>query len=205
MVFLGSVTGANAAAFDLERDTRSLKGKTILITGGDSGIGKQAILYLCRLEPSEIWLASKNVDNANSVIAVIDRNVPNIRLRTVQLDLASFASVKAAAATVVTQADRLDLLFLNAGVMGVAAGLTEEGYEYQFGINYLGHALLAKLLLPLLLRTAEQGRDVRVITTTSCSHRNALDGGIDFDTLTTNASGLPTMKRYAQSKLANIF
>ncbi|KAF4969503.1 hypothetical protein FSARC_3289 [Fusarium sarcochroum] len=204
MVFLGSVTGANSAAFDLEKDTRSLQGKTILITGGESGIGKQTICYLALLDPSEIWLAAKNIDNANIAIADIQRRAPKARLRTIQIDLTSFASIKAAAGTLLAQIEHLDLLFLNAGVMGVAAGLTEDGYEYQFGINHLGHALLAKLLLPTLLRTAELGRDVRVIITTSCSHRNAPSGGIDFDTLRTDAKDMQTLKRYAQSKLGNI-
>ncbi|KAJ4072431.1 hypothetical protein NW761_014931 [Fusarium oxysporum] len=188
MLFLGNVTGTNSVAFDINKNTPSLQGKTILITGGDSGIGKQAICYLALLSPSEIWLAA-----------------PNTRLRTVQLDLASFSSIRAAAATLIAQIERLDLLFLNAGVMGVSAGLTEDGYEYQFGINHLGHALLTKLLLPVLIRTAEPGRDVRVIATSSYSHRNAPSGGgVDFNTLKTDAKDLPTLKRYAQSKLANI-
>ncbi|WKT43817.1 Short-chain dehydrogenase/reductase SDR [Fusarium oxysporum f. sp. vasinfectum] len=179
MLFLGNVTGTNSVAFDINKNTPSLQGKTILITGGDSGIGKQAICYLALLSPSEIWLAVKDVDNANVAVADIKRQAPNTRLRTVQLDLASFSSIRAAAATLIAQIERLDLLFLNAGVMGVSAGLTEDGYEYQFGINHLGHALLTKLLLPVLIRTAEPGRD-------------------------TDAKDLPTLKRYAQSKLANI-
>ncbi|KAH7154666.1 short-chain dehydrogenase/reductase [Fusarium sp. MPI-SDFR-AT-0072] len=204
MLLLGNVTGTNSVAFDLNKNTPSLQGKTILITGGDSGIGKQAICYLALLSPSEIWLAVKDVDNANVAVADIKRQAPNARLRTVHLDLASFSSIKAAAATLIAQIERLDLLFLNAGVMGVSAGLTEDGYEYQFGINHLGHALLAKLLLPVLIRTAEPGRDVRVIVTSSYSHRNAPSGRVDFNTLKTDAKDLPTLKRYAQSKLANI-
>ncbi|KAH7180154.1 hypothetical protein DER46DRAFT_631141 [Fusarium sp. MPI-SDFR-AT-0072] len=164
--------GTNSIAFDLNKNTPSLQGKTILITGGDSGIGKQAICYLALLSPSEIWLAVKDVDNINVAVADIKRQAPNARLRTIE---------------------RLNLLFLNAGVIGVSAGLTEDGYKYQFGVNHLGHALLAKLLLPVLIRTAEPGRDVRVIW-----------GGVDFNTLKTDAKDLPTLKRYAQSKLANI-
>ncbi|KAK2666524.1 Short-chain dehydrogenase/reductase SDR [Fusarium oxysporum f. sp. vasinfectum] len=161
MLFLGNVTGTNSVAFDINKNTPSLQGKTILITGGDSGIGKQAIY----------------VDNANVAVADIKRQAPNTRLRTVQLDLASFSSIRAAAATLIAQIERLDLLFLNAGVMGVSAGLTED---------------------------AEPGRDVRVIATSSYSHRNAPSGGVDFNTLKTDAKDLPTLKRYAQSKLANI-
>ncbi|KAF5719716.1 glucan endo-1 3-alpha-glucosidase agn1 [Fusarium mundagurra] len=140
MLFLGNVTGTNSVAFDL-KNTPSLQGKTNLIPGGNSGIGKQAICYLALLSPSEIWLAVKYVDNANVAVTDIKRQAPNVRLQTVQLNLALFLSIKAAVETLVAQIKRLDILFLNVGVMGVPAGLTEDGYEYQFGINHLGHAV----------------------------------------------------------------
>lgn len=182
----------------------SMSGKVILLTGGDGGIGKQVVSYLVHSSPSEIWITSKNLDNANAAIAQIQEHASGTRLRAVQLDLASFASIKAAASVVLSQIGRLDVLMLHAGVMGTLATLTEDGYEHQFGINYLGHALLTKLLLPVLVDTAEAGSDVRVISTSSYSHRNAPDGGIDFDSLKTDGNDMPTLKRYGQSKLANI-
>ena len=202
--FLGHVTGTNSVAFNVVPETQSLQGKTILITGGDSGIGLQAVSYLAQLSPAVIWLAVENLDNAKDAVTKLEQLAPSVQVRTVQLNLASFASIRATASLLVTQIDRLDLLFLHAGVMGLPAQLTKDGYEYQFGINHLGHALLTKLLLPILLRTAEQGGDVRVVFTTSISHHNAPDGGIDFSTLKTDGTDLPTLKRYAQSKLANI-
>lgn len=204
MGFLGNLTGSNSAAFNFEDNMPSLQGKVIFITGCDSGIGKQAITYLAQLSPSEIWLAVRSLDQADVAVANIRQQVPAAKLQTLQLDLASFSSIKGAAAAFLAQTKRLDLLILNAGVMGTAAMRTEDGYEHQFGINYMGHALLTKLLMPALLQTAESQSDVRVIITTSYSHRNAPSGGIDFDTLKTDGGSLPTLKRYAQSKLANI-
>jgi len=102
----------------------------------------------------------------------------------------------------------LDRLFLNAGVMALPPGLTEQGYEIQFGTNHLGHALLTKLLLPTLLKTAEgdggKKEDVRVITLSSAGHAPSF--GISFDKLKTSMDSLatPTFSRYAQSKLANV-
>lgn len=100
---------------------------------------------------------------------------------------------------------RLDLLICNAGVMALPAGLTAQGYELQFGTNHVGHALLTKLLLPTLTRTAAAGADVRVVVVASAAHWwCAWRGGIDFGALKTAAGCGSTWARYGVSKLANI-
>lgn len=86
--------------------------------------------------------------------------------------------------------------------MAVPKGMTEEGYEIQFGTNHVGHALLTKLLLPTLLSTAEKGIDVRFVNLSSEGHNLAPTGGILFDKSKLDAQG--TWARYGQSKLANI-
>ena len=88
--------------------------------------------------------------------------------------------------------------------MALPAGVTEQGYEIQFGTNHLGHALLTKLLLPTMLRTAEHKHDVRVISVSSAGHAGAF--GISFDKLKSSMDSYitSTMVRYAQSKLANL-
>jgi len=84
-------------------------------------------------------------------------------------------------------------------------GLTQDGYEIQFGTNHLGHALLTKLLLPTLNRTAEQsGSDVRVVNVTSGGHALAPKGGLVLKEDTTTLSEYSGWTRYGQSKLANI-
>ena len=95
----------------------------------------------------------------------------------------------------------------NAGVMALPPGLTTDGYEIQFGTNHVGHALLVKLFLPTLLRTAEApNSDVRIVFLTSLGFRGHPSGGIVFNDLhTTQDFGvIGHWTRYGQSKLANI-
>lgn len=89
--------------------------------------------------------------------------------------------------------------------MATPASTTAEGYEIQFGTNHLGHALLTKLLLPVLIKTAEEeGSDVRIINLTSGGEAFAPKGGIAFDELKSDMASHLTLRRYGQSKLANI-
>lgn len=112
--------------------------------------------------------------------------------------------MQAAAREFVNKESRLDILMLNAGIMAVPEAVTEEGYEVQFGTNHVGHALLTKLLLPTLLKTAALPQsDVRVISLSSIGHTAA--SGIAFSGLKIPSGGLATnLTRYGQSKLANI-
>jgi retinol dehydrogenase-12 len=108
--------------------------------------------------------------------------------------------------------ERLDSLMLNAGIMAVPEGVTRQGYEVQFGTNHLGHFLLAKLLLPTLLSTAQStslagsaSSDVRIVVLSSIGHLLApLRSGIDFTSLKTDCGGWFSLVRYGQSKLANL-
>ncbi|KAE8153585.1 hypothetical protein BDV25DRAFT_136706 [Aspergillus avenaceus] len=193
-------------SFKPSTDIPSLKGKVILVTGGNSGLGKQTILELSQHNPKEIWLAARQVDKARQAIDDINREGGDAsRIKILELDLMSLVSVRNAAKTLRTQTDRLDILILNAGIMAFPPGLTNEGYEVQFGTNHMGHALLTKLLLPLLLRTAEEpASDVRVVVLSSYAHNYAPVGGIVFESLQTRAEGMNTVARYGQSKLANL-
>ncbi|KAK3388651.1 hypothetical protein B0T20DRAFT_364587 [Sordaria brevicollis] len=212
----------------------SIHGKTILVTGGNAGLGKQSILEFVRQPasslPSRIWLCSRSLERAQSAIDDISAAVqasgvnPDFDassiIKPLELDLTSFDSIKRAAKTVLSESDRLDILMLNAGIMATATGVTSEGYEIQFGTNHLGHALLTKLLLPLLLKTARSAKgndlpqpsdgsppltpDVRVVILSSEGHRLTPLSGIAFDTLKSDQSPMLTWQRYGQSKLANI-
>ncbi|TLD14602.1 hypothetical protein PspLS_11044 [Pyricularia sp. CBS 133598] len=102
------------------------------------------------------------------------------------MDLANLESVRDAAARFLACVDRLDILILNAAEVSVPSGVTAQGYERHFGTNHLGHALLIKLLMRLLVRTAtcdSVGSDVRVICVSSFAHRFTPPEGIDFDSL----------------------
>lgn len=180
----------------------SLEGKVILITGGTTGLGKKSAIELARRRPAELWLTGRDMTRLEAAAADIRDQVddaPPIRL--LAMDLGSFKSVRYAAERFLAESPRLDILMLNAGVMSVPAGTTEDGYEVQFGTNHMGHALLTRLLEPALLAAKEAGP--RVVVLSSSSHRDAPDGGIRWDTLKTSGRDIFIIKRYGQSKLAN--
>ncbi|USP80367.1 hypothetical protein yc1106_07641 [Curvularia clavata] len=193
--------------FNPDKDIPSLEGRVILVTGGNSGLGKQSILELAKHNPAEIWLGARNNSKAQEAIDDIKHQVPKAPpIKILQMDLTSFESISEAAKTFRQESQRLDLLLLNAGILAVPEGTTKDGYEIQFGTNHMGHALLSKLLLPTLLKTAEQpGSDVRVVVLSSEAHQYAPRAqGIMFNTLKTKAPEISSTTRYGQSKLANI-
>jgi NAD(P)-dependent dehydrogenase (short-subunit alcohol dehydrogenase family) len=174
---------------------------------GNAGLGKEAALQLAKHNPSRILIGSRSEEKARNAIAEIVESVPGARLMPIQMDLASLASVKEAANKVLTTTPRLDILMNNAGIMAVPPATTVDDYEIQFGTNYMGHALLTNLLLPLLVKTAEQpqpGSDVRIVTLTSHSHTRAPKGGIDFPRLRSAGPESSPLTKYGVSKLANI-
>lgn len=182
----------------------SLEGKVILVTGGNIGLGKQSVLEFARHGAKEIWLASRSAEKADQAIQDIKKEVPDANIKPLSLDLTDLESVRNAARTFAQSSQQLDILLLNAGIMASPAGLTKDGYEVQFGTNHVGHALLTKLLTPVLDRTAARpGSDVRVVVLTSSGAAFAPAGGIQYDTLRTTAEGMSTWTRYGQSKLAN--
>ncbi|KAH8588872.1 hypothetical protein B0O99DRAFT_727129 [Bisporella sp. PMI_857] len=197
--------GPNCVSFNPAHDIPSLTGKTILVTGGNTGLGKQSVLELSRHNPLEIWLSARSEEKGRAAIADIKREVPNAHVMFLELDLSSFESIKQAAKMFLASASHLDILMLNAGIMACPPGLTKDGYEIQFGTNHMGHALLVKLLMPVLLKTADKrSTDVRIVSVSSVGHRFALHGGIQFDTLKCRAENVSTHALYGQSKMANI-
>ncbi|KAF7552285.1 hypothetical protein G7Z17_g4446 [Cylindrodendrum hubeiense] len=194
--------------FNPATDIPSLEGKVILVTGGNNGLGKQSVLEFARHGPAKIWLASRDVKKGQAVADEIKKKVPAAKIQVLQLDLASFDSVKKAATTFSAESERLDILMLNAGIMASAAALTKEGYEMQFGTNHMGHALFTQLLMPVLQKTVKSSEtpDVRVVVLSSAAYQARPEGGvgIEFDSLKTVSEGMATIVRYGQSKLANV-
>lgn len=193
-------------SFDVAKDIPSLAGKVILVTGGNSGLGKASTAALAKYgKPEKIFLAARSAEKAEAAIEAIKRDVPDAAVVPLVLDLASFESIKSAARTFLSQSDRLDILMLNAGIMATPAGLTKEGYEIQFGTNHVGHFLLTKLLLPLLRATAARPEkpDVRVVAVSSTLLTAAPAAGFDETLTRTDGSAVNTWTRYGHSKLAN--
>ncbi|KAL8683490.1 MAG: hypothetical protein Q9186_000530 [Xanthomendoza sp. 1 TL-2023] len=190
--------------FNPDRDIPDLSGKVIIVTGGNTGLGKESVLQLAKHNPSRIFLAARTPSKAETAIEEIKRAVPSANITYLKLDLCSFKSISTAAGEFQSQSNRLDILLNNAGIMATPPAETEDGYESQFGTNHMGHALFTKLLLSTLLSTArEKGSDVRVVNLSSEAHNLApRPQGILFDKVKLGKQGPWT--RYGQSKHATM-
>ncbi|KAJ5134547.1 hypothetical protein N7448_000434 [Penicillium atrosanguineum] len=189
-------------------DIPSLEGRSIFITGGTSGLGAASALHFAKHNAARIYISGRNAKNAESISGQIRDSGSNTEVVFIECDLSSLSSVKGAAERLLSQTPipELDILMCNAGIMSRPAGLTADGYEVQFGTNHLGHALLIRKLLPLLDRTAREGRDARIIILSSSGYALHPRGGILFDSLESTQEfwiGGP-WQRYGQSKLANL-
>lgn len=127
-----------------------------------------------------------------------------VDIRCLQLDLASFESIHAAADKFTSECNRLDTLILNAGVMAVSSGTTKEGFDLQLGTNHIGHVLLTKLLLPTLRKTAAAttSSDVRMISVSSAAWQVGPSVSVMMNP--EMLSNTTKWTRYGASKIANI-
>ncbi|KAJ4324347.1 hypothetical protein N0V84_003908 [Fusarium piperis] len=196
----------SGVSFNPDKDIPDLSGKVILVTGGNAGLGLETVLQLAKHSPAHIYLGARSEEKAQQAIKEVQEKVPNAPPITfLHLDLGSLSSTKAAAASFRASSDRLDILVNNAGIMATPEGLTEDGYEIQFGTNHVGHALLTKLLLPTLKATAAtSSSDVRVVFLSSSAEGMAPKDSYHLDKAKTTMPHLGTWARYGQSKLANI-
>jgi NAD(P)-dependent dehydrogenase (short-subunit alcohol dehydrogenase family) len=173
-------------------DVPDQTGRTVLVTGANTGLGLATATVLAQ-HGATVVLACRNPVKAKAAAEQIGDGA-----ELLALDLASLASVRAAAAEVHDRFDRLDLLINNAGVMIPAHQRTADGFELQLGTNHLGHFALTGLLLDLL--TGTEGS--RVVVLSSVVHKMARRG-IDFGDLQSERS-YNRIAAYAQSKLANL-
>jgi NAD(P)-dependent dehydrogenase (short-subunit alcohol dehydrogenase family) len=169
------------------------KSRSAVVTG-TGGIGFEDALALARAG-CDVIIAGRNARKGAEAVAKIRNEVPSATVRFEQIDLTSLQSVTDFAGRLRSQRDSLDLLINNAGVMAPPKRLeTTDGFELQFGVNYLGHFALTAQLMPLLCK----GKNARVVTLSSIAARN---GTIDFDDLQATQSYKP-MTVYSQSKIA---
>ncbi|KAE8138690.1 short chain dehydrogenase [Aspergillus pseudotamarii] len=186
-------------------DIPDLHGQVIVVTGGNVGLGYETIRQLSEHNPARIYLATRSRDKAERAITDLQQANPKFTsIRFLELDLASFESVKAAAAEFLSQESRLDILVNNAGIMMTPEGLTQDGYEIQFGTNVLGPALFTQLLMPSLRKTAKMNPQTRMVMLSSAAHARAPSDIYNFDELRTTAANRHTTERYTMSKLANL-
>ncbi len=175
-------------------DVPDQSGKTIFVTGANTGLGFQAVRVLTE-KGARVLMGCRNPQKAEDARRRILDEHPKADVVLVNLDLGDLASVRAAA-EVVAKEPRLDVLINNAGIMMPPRSLTKDGFESQFGVNHLGPFALTNLLLPLLEATP----DSRIVLTSSNAHKM---GDIHFDDLVAERS-YSAMGRYGQSKLANL-
>lgn len=174
-------------------DLPSQRGRRAIVTG-TGGLGFQTALALAQ-SGAEVTLAGRNAEKGAASVATIRAAVGGASIRFEVLDLASLRSVAVFGDRMLDRLEGVDLLVNNAGLMmPPVRSTTEDGFELQFGTNYLGHFALTARLLPLLRR----GRKPRVVSLSSLAHRS---GRIDFADLQCERGYRP-WAAYAQSKLA---
>lgn len=171
--------------------------KVTLITGANAGIGKETARGMAE-RGFTVVMAARSLDKGQAALDEVREKVPGAKLELLQLDLASLASVRQAAATFLERHDRLDVLINNAGLILGDRRTTEDGFEQTFGVNHLGHFLLTDLLRARL----EASAPARVVNLASDAHR--MSSGLDFDDLMRERRSYAGMPVYGDSKLANI-
>jgi retinol dehydrogenase 12 len=173
-----------------------LAGRTFLVTGANTGIGRATAEGLAG-RGGRVYVASRSPEKGLAAVAAIRAVTGNEAVSFLPLDLADLDSVRACASDFLARGEPLHVLVNNAGVVRTR-GLTEQGFELMFGVNHLGHFVLTNALLGCL----EASAPARVVTVSSDSHYTAR--GIDWDALRRPERGLTGLHGYAVSKLCNV-
>ncbi|KAK7076717.1 hypothetical protein SK128_021636 [Halocaridina rubra] len=180
------------------KNLEPLDGKTVLITGASSGIGKEAAKLLAK-RGARLILACRNIIKTNVVADDIRLLTGNKEVEVMELDTSSLASVRSFADKFLAQEQRLDVLILNAGMFGtLRRSMTSEGLETTMVTNHFGHFLLTNLLLGLLL----QSRPSRIIVTASSLHKLVQE--LDHEDLNFEKGEFTQFQAYGRSKACNI-
>ncbi|XP_070306415.1 retinol dehydrogenase 13 isoform X3 [Odocoileus virginianus] len=172
----------------------TIPGKTVIVTGANTGIGKQTALELAK-RGGNIILACRDMEKYEAAAKEIRGETLNHRVNARHLDLASLKSIREFAVKVTEEEEHVHILINNAAVMRCPHWTTEDGFEMQLGVNYLGHFLLTNLLLDKLKASAPS----RIINVSSLAH---VAGHIDFEDLNWEKRKYDTKAAYCQSKLA---
>ncbi|MDY0198274.1 MAG: oxidoreductase [Tenuifilaceae bacterium] len=179
------------------KDMPDQSGKTVVVTGGNSGLGFETAKALAQ-KGADVVLACRSESKGEAAKTAILTEYPEAKVIVMALDLMDLSSIKSFAQMFTKSYSQLHILINNAGIMTSPYGLTKDGFESQMGTNHLGHFALTGLLLDTLVRTPNS----RVVVVSSLAHRQ---WKISFDnTLFENAQGYNSMRAYARSKLANL-
>lgn len=176
------------------KNTR-LDGKVVIVTGSNTGIGKEVALDLAK-RGARVYMACRNFDKCEKARREIVSLSGNTNVFNRSLDLSSLKSVREFAEKFLQEEKRLDILINNAGIMSTPRKLTQDGFEQQFGVNHLGHFLLTNLLLELLKASAPS----RIVVVSSLAY---IFGNFNKDDINLE-NKYTRFGAYGRSKLANI-
>ncbi|XP_050313489.1 retinol dehydrogenase 13-like [Anthonomus grandis grandis] len=187
--------------------TVKLTGKTAIITGCNTGIGKVTAQDFYK-RGARVIMACRNQEKATKAAQDIKQKCEHEgtcnlgELIVDELDLSSLKSIRQFTKKIIDRESRIDILVNNGGVMTCPESKTEDGFEMQFGTNHLGHFLLTILLLPKIVhRNFESSDPSRIVTVSSVAHER---GTMNFEDLNWEKRKYSAIGAYGQSKLANI-
>ena len=169
-----------------------LTGKSVLITGGTSGLGEESARAMAA-KGAQVTITVRNMEKAEQVAARILAETES-KIEVEELELASFASIRAFAKRILEREETIDILILNAGVMACPHSKTADGYELQFGTNHLGHFLLTCLIAS---KISDGGR---IVSLSSSGHQFS---PVVFEDLQFEKREYHRWAAYGQSKTAN--
>lgn len=181
----------------VDRGEQSVEGKVAFVTGANSGLGKVTAMELAR-RGAHVFLACRSRAKTQPVVDEIKAATGNEQVEFIELDLSSFNSIRRCAREFLERSLPVTLFVLNAGLAG--SGVTEDGFEVDFGVNHLGHFLLTHLLLPCVRR----GAPARIVVVSSLLHAKAPRLDLDAPGLRRPTSTMTGVSEYGTSKLCNI-
>eukprot|EP01112_Ceratiomyxa_fruticulosa_P017451 TRINITY_DN5435_c0_g1_i1.p1 TRINITY_DN5435_c0_g1~~TRINITY_DN5435_c0_g1_i1.p1 ORF type:complete len:302 (-),score=62.86 TRINITY_DN5435_c0_g1_i1:119-1024(-) len=187
-------------------DIPSQEGKVVIVTGGNSGIGKSTCKILLS-KGAKVYMAARSREKAEAAIKDIKELTGKDDIHWLKLDLADFASIKEAVDEFKSKERYLHTIYNNAAVISVPIATTKDGYELSFATNTIGPFLFTYFLTPVLEHTASESPrgTVRIVWTSSAIFKIiAPTEGICFDDLSLNGRFMHAWQRYAQSKLGNV-
>ncbi|GKT69149.1 short-chain dehydrogenase/reductase family oxidoreductase [Colletotrichum tofieldiae] len=165
----------NTSALEVARVfSERIKGRNVVLTGiAPNGVGEATALAFASQDPGILILVSRTAEKLKRTAEMIMKLYPRVNVNTMVMDLSSQAAIRKTAEEITQSVNKIDILINNAGVNSHHHKWTEEKIEYQFGVNHLGPFLLTNLLMPLILKAAEESTPgaTRIITLTSLAHR----------------------------------
>ena len=191
--------GATSTTDDV-LEGKDLSGKTVFITGGNSGLGLETGRAMAS-KGAHVVLAGRDQTKLDEAVATIKGEVADASLETIVCDLGNLDSVRACGAEANERFDKIDLLINNAGIMATPKGTTSDGFESQFGTNHLGHFVLTKQLMPLVEAGSNTNGSGRIVNLSSRGHHIA---PVDFDDPNFENTDYIPFLSYGRSKTANV-